>query len=90
LEKKMRNEHEAQLHLRQLRNGALHEPEILALVRRHGFSAASLSAHGADEGRYLDIKGVVTTKDTANTRRLIESLANDERFVEFALVPLGD
>jgi putative Mg2+ transporter-C (MgtC) family protein len=89
-EKKMRNEHEAQLHLRQLRKGALHEPEILALVMRHGFSAASLSAHGADEGRYLDFKGVLTTKDKSNTHRLIETLANEERFVEFALVPLGD
>jgi len=90
LEKKMRSEHEAQLHLRQLRNGALNEPEILELVRRHGFSATGLSAHGTDEGRYLDFKGVLTTKDSANTHRLIETLANDERFVEFALVPLGD
>ena len=90
LEKKMRTEREVQLHLRQLRAGALHEPEILALVRRHGLSAAGLSAHGAGEGRYLDFKGVLTTKDTENTHRLIETLASDERFVEFALVPLGD
>jgi putative Mg2+ transporter-C (MgtC) family protein len=90
LEKKMRTEHEAQLHLRQLRDGALHELEILALVRRHGFSAAGLSAYGAGEGRYLDFKGVLATKDAANTHRLMETLANDERFVEFALVPLGD
>ena len=90
LERKMRSEHEVQLHLRQLRDGALHEPEILALVRRHGFSAAGLSAHGSGEGRYLDFKGVLTTNDMANTHRLIETLACDERFVEFALVPLGD
>ena len=90
LEKNMPSEHEAQLHLRQLRHGALHEPEILSLLRRHGFSAAGLSVHGAGEGRYLDFKGVLTTKDMSNTHHLIESLASDERFVEFALVPLGD
>ena len=90
LEKKMRSEHEVQLHLRQLRNGALHEAEILALVRRHGFSTAGLSAHGGGEGRYLDFKGVLTTKDIASTHRLIETLASEVRFVEFALVPLGD
>jgi putative Mg2+ transporter-C (MgtC) family protein len=92
LEKKMRteHEHEVQLHLRQLRDGALHELEILALVRRHGFSATGLSAYGAGEGRYLELKGVLATKDAANTHRLIETLASDERFVEFALVPLGD
>jgi hypothetical protein len=33
---------------------------------------------------------VLATKDTANTHRLIETPANDERFVEFALVPLGE
>jgi hypothetical protein len=60
------------------------------LVRRHGFSASGLSAHGAGEGRYLDFKGMLTTKDMANTHRLIETLANDERFVELALVPLRE
>jgi hypothetical protein len=47
-----------------------------------------LSAYGASEGRFLDYKAVLTTVDQNNSHRLIETLADDTRFVEFSLVPL--
>ena len=68
--------------------GALHEPATLSIIAAHGFAASSLSAYGASEGRFLDYKAVLTTVDQNNRHRLIETLADDTRFVEFGLVPL--
>ena len=88
LEERLFHRHEVQLYLRQRRQGALHEPAILSIIAAHGFAASSLSAYGASEGRFLDYKAVLTTADKNNSRRLIETLADDARFVEFGLVPL--
>jgi len=79
---------ELKLHLRQHRDGALHEPAILSLVAAHGFAASSLSAYGAGEGRFLDYKAILTTVDETSSHRLIETLTNDPRFIEFGLAPL--
>ena len=64
---------ELKLHLRQFRNDALHEPAILSLIAEHGFSASSLSAFGAGEGRFLDYRAVLTTVDKNCSHRLIEN-----------------
>jgi hypothetical protein len=77
-----------QLYLRQNRQGALHEPAILSIIAVHGFTASSLSAYGASEGRFLDYKAVLTTVDKNNSHRLVEMLSDDPRFIEFSLVPL--
>lgn len=79
---------ESSLHLRQFRADALHEPQILTLIAEHGFAASSLSAQGTGEGRFLDYKAVLTTLDKNASHRLIETLANDTRFIEFSLKPL--
>ena len=79
---------ELKLHLRQHRDGALHEPAILSLVAAHGFAASSLSAYGAGDGRFLDYKAILTTVDETSSHRLIETLTNDPRFIEFGLAPL--
>lgn len=88
LEERLLHRHKVQLYLRQNRQGALHEPAILSIIAAHGFAASSLSAYGASEGRFLDYKAVLTTVDQNNSHRLIETLADDTRFVEFGLVPL--
>jgi putative Mg2+ transporter-C (MgtC) family protein len=89
-ERLLRNEHEMQLHLRQNRADALHEPAIVALLARHGCKVSSLSAQGAGEGRYLDYRAVLATPDKNASHALIETLANEPRFIEFGLSPLGD
>jgi putative Mg2+ transporter-C (MgtC) family protein len=88
LEERLFHRYEMQLYVRQKRQGALHEPAILSLIKAHGFAPSSLSAYGAGEGRFLDYKVVLTTVDKNNSHRLIETLADDIRFVEFGLVPL--
>ena len=88
LEGRMRNEHELSLHLRQNRAGALQEAEIVTLLRRHGFKTSPLSAFGVGDGRYLDYKATLTTRDMTHGSRLIATLAADARFVEFGLTPL--
>jgi putative Mg2+ transporter-C (MgtC) family protein len=89
-ERQLRNEHEMQLHLRQNRSDALHEPAIVALLARHGCKVSSLSANGAGEGRFLDYRAVLASPDKNASHALIETLANEKRFIEFGLSPLGD
>jgi len=88
LEGRVLHRHEVQLYLRQSRQGALHEPAILSILTAHGFSASSVSAYCAGEGRFIDYKAVLTTADKSNGHRLLETLTDDPRFVEFSLAPL--
>ncbi len=89
-ERLLRTEHEMNLHLRQHRADAMHEPAIVALLARHGCKVSSLSALGAGEGRFLDYRAVLATPDKNASHALIETLANEPRFLEFGLSPLGD
>jgi putative Mg2+ transporter-C (MgtC) family protein len=89
-EERIRSKHELQLHLRQAREGALHEPAIKALLAAHGCDISSISAYGAGEGRFLDYRAVVATPDRTAHHALIETLANEPRFIEFGLTPLGE
>lgn len=88
LEERVLHRHEVQLYLRQNRQGALHEPALLAILAAHGFAASSVSAYCAGEGRFIDYKVVLTTEDKSNGHRLLETLTDDPRFVEFSLAPL--
>lgn len=89
-EKHLVQKHEIQLFLRQARGGALRERDIAAILERHGCAIASLGALGGGEGRFLDYKALLTTEDVNACRALIETLANDGRFIEFSLTPLGE
>ena len=88
LEGRVLHRHEVQLYLRQNRQGALHEPAIRSIIAAHGFATLSVSAHGSCEGRFVDYKAVLTTEDKSNGYRLLETLTDNSRFVEFSLVPL--
>jgi putative Mg2+ transporter-C (MgtC) family protein len=88
LEGRVLHRHEVQLYLRQNRQGALHEPAIRSIIAAHGFTTLSVSAYGSGEGRFVDYKAVLTTEDKRNGHRLLETLTDDRRFVEFSLVPL--
>ena len=88
LEARVLHRHEVQLYLRQSRQGALHEPALVSILTAHGFSASSVSAYCAGEGRFIDYKAVLTTADKSNGHRLLETLTGDPRFVEFSLAPL--
>src|SRR6476659_5053828 len=88
LEGRVLHRHEVQLYLRQNRQGALHEPAIRSIIAAHGFATLSVSAYGSCEGQFVDYKAVLTTEDKSNGYRLLETLTDNSRFVEFSLVPL--
>ena len=88
LEGRVLHRHEVQLYLRQNRQGALHEPAIRSIIAAHGFATLSVSAYGSCEGRFVDYRAVLTTEYKSNGHRLLETLTDNSRFVEFSLVPL--
>src|SRR6185369_3713698 len=79
LEGRVLHRHEVQLYLRQSRQGALHEPALVSILAAHGFSASSVSAYCAGEGRFIDYKAVLTTADKSNGHRLLETLTSERR-----------
>lgn len=89
-EERLVDKYEIKLHLRQNRTDAIHEPAIVDLLARHGCAVASLSAQGTGDGRFLDYRALITTADKNASHGLIETLANDPRFIEFSLTPVGD
>jgi putative Mg2+ transporter-C (MgtC) family protein len=84
------DKHEIKLHLRQNRADAIHEPQIVEMLAKHRCAVSSLSAQGAGEGRFLDYQALISTPDKNASHGLIEALANDSRFIEFSLTPVGD
>jgi putative Mg2+ transporter-C (MgtC) family protein len=66
------------------------EPRYRELIESHGFSLAQLSYAMGDEGRYLEYRMILRTKDPAGGRGLAEALAKTEGVHEFQLVPAGD
>ncbi len=84
------DKHEIKLFLRQSRVDAIHEPQIVEMLAKHHCAVSSLSAQGAGDGRFLDYQALITTPDKNASHGLIETLANDSRFVEFSLTPVGD
>jgi putative Mg2+ transporter-C (MgtC) family protein len=77
-------------HVRFLRKAAMPEPEVRALLARHGFSINNLSYRLTDEGRYFEYRMVIRTRDARNGERLAATLAALDAVVEFRIAPTGD
>jgi putative Mg2+ transporter-C (MgtC) family protein len=68
----------------------IEEGELLALIRDQGCSASRPSYHLQDSGESFEYTLTVRTRDRANFGRLADTLAADERAVEFNLVRISD
>ncbi len=90
VENRMPSQLYAHHHIRFARSAVMPEPDLRALIARHGFSIANLSYRLRDEGRVFEYRMVIRTRSARNAPALARTLAELSSVVEFGIAPTGD
>ena len=90
IERKMPIEFYANLTVGFLRNAALPEAELRAMVEGKGFAVANMNYSVTDEGRIFEYHMVIHSPDRGNTRLLSEALNAVPSVMAFRIAPTGD
>ena len=90
IERRMPIEFYANLTVAFLRNAALPEAELRAMVERQGFIVANMNYSVTDEGRIFEYHMVIHSPDRGNTRQLSEALNAVSSVMAFRIAPTGD
>jgi putative Mg2+ transporter-C (MgtC) family protein len=90
IESQMPNQVFSHFVVRFLRDEVIAEPELRELMKTHGFKVVSLTYRMSGEGKYFEYRGVLSTVDEANVRKLSETLRANRSLVEFRLASTGD
>jgi len=73
-----------------LRNAALPEAELRAMVEGKGFAVANMNYSVTGEGRIFEYHMVIHSPDRGNTRQLSEALNAVSSVMAFRIAPTGD
>src|SRR5262249_1918183 len=76
--------------LRFRREAAMAEDEVRRLVGGHGFSVAHFAFCLIEEGRYLEYRMAIRSRDRDSAQALAEHLLKLPEVVEFRISPMGD
>jgi putative Mg2+ transporter-C (MgtC) family protein len=90
IERRMPIEFYANLTVAFLRNTALPEAELRAMVERQGFVVANMNYSVTDEGKTFEYQMVIHSPDRGNTRQLSEALNALPFVTAFRIAPTGD
>ncbi len=90
IERKMPIEFYANLTVGFLRNAALPEAELRAMVEGKGFVVANMNYCVTGEGKIFEYQMVVHSPDRSNTRQLSEALNAVPSVTAFRIAPTGD
>jgi len=90
IERRMPIEFYANLTVAFLRNAALPEPELRAVVERQGFVVANMNYSVTSEGKIFEYQMVVHSPDRDKTRELSEALNALPSITAFRIAPSGD
>ena len=90
IERRMPIEFYANLTVGFLRNAALPEPELRAMVERQGFVVANMNYSVTGDGRTFEYQMVVHSPDRDKTRELSEALNALPSVTGFRIAPTGD
>ncbi len=69
---------------------SLSEAEMRQLLRKHGFSIASLSYRLDEDGTVFEYRTVIRSARKSNAGELAEELRGMENILEFSISPTGD
>jgi putative Mg2+ transporter-C (MgtC) family protein len=72
------------------RDDTIPEPELRALIARHGFSVANLSYRLRADGQFFEYRMTIRTRSAENALRLARTLSAMPSVVEFQIAPTGD
>ncbi len=90
IESQMPNQSFSHFSVRFLREQAMPETDLRDLMKRHGFKVVSLIYRMSGERRYFEYRGVLSTVDETNVRKLSETLRDSGSILEFRLASTGD
>src|SRR6266702_3106198 len=90
IERKMPIEFYANLTVGFLRNAALPEAELRAMVEGKGFAVANMNYSVTGEGKIFEYHMVIHSPDRGNTRQLSEALNAVSSVMAFRIAPTGD
>lgn len=90
IEARMPSQYYANHVVRFPREAAMPEPELRALIAKHGFTIANLSYHLNSEGKVFEYRMAIRTLRRDNARRLAETLSKMQSVLEFRISPTGN
>ena len=90
IERRMPIEFYANLTVAFLRNAAMPESELRAMVERQGFVVANMNYSVTGDGKTFEYQMVVHSPDRSNTRQLSEALNALPSVTAFRIAPTGD
>lgn len=90
IEMKMPRQFYAHYLIRFLRETAMPETEVRALIAGHGFTITNLSYRLSNQGRYFEYRMVIRTLNESDARRLAATLCAHPAVLEFRISPTGD
>jgi putative Mg2+ transporter-C (MgtC) family protein len=72
------------------REAIIPEPELRALIGRHGFTIANLSHRLTEMGKVFEYRMVIRTRDRDAAEQLSQHLCTLPGIIEFRIAPTGD
>ena len=77
-------------HLRFKREAVMPEKKLRELIATHGFTIANFSTRLVSEGRILEYRMVIRSRDRTNAQLLSQDLLSLPEVIEFRISPTGD
>ena len=90
IEARLPSEFYAHHAIRFVRESIIPEPELRALIGRHGFTIANLSHRLTETGKVFEYRMVIRTRDRGAAERLSQYLCTVQGIIEFRITPTGD
>ena len=90
IENRLPSEFYAHHHLRFKREAVIPEDKLRDLIKARGFTIANLSTRLIGEGKIVEYRMVIRSRDRANAELLSQHLLSLPEVVEFRISPTGD
>jgi putative Mg2+ transporter-C (MgtC) family protein len=90
IENRLPSEFYAHHHLRFKREAVMSEDDVRKLVGSHGFSIANLHSRLIEDGKFLEYRMVIRSRDRASAQALSQHLLGLQAVIEFRISPTGD
>ena len=90
IENRLPSEFYAHHHLRFKREAVMPEKKLRELIATHGFTIANFSTRLVSEGRILEYRMVIRSRDRTNAQLLSQDLLSLPEVIEFRISPTGD
>lgn len=79
----------ARLHVRTPAQDAISEEELCKIISEHDTRAHNISYHLQDQGKFIEYRMTLRTRNQANNQKLSTALNMQDKVLEYSLTPIG-